>query len=102
MIKYIIMLTALSAVLGGVWAHGNSHGKQTMKAAYTKVINASLVKQSELIDSLEESKNKRTVITKEKIRTVYVKDDPTGCADTDVPIWMLDSLPTSEARSATN
>lgn len=79
--KYIIAALVGAGALVGVWLHGNSHGKESIRAEYVQNIEKARKKSSKLADELELEKQKIKVEYRDRVKKVYIEDDASGCLD---------------------
>lgn len=90
--KYLIGAVAGIGLLLAVWFAGERHGRLSCEAAQNKAANEIAQSYADQADELRASKTEREVVTREKVRTIYVEKDPTGCADHRGLDSVLDSL----------
>lgn len=90
--RYLIGVVAGVVLVVGVWLHGQRTGRTACQQAATDAANEIAQAYADQADELRSRAEQRKTIVREKVRTIYVEKDPTGCADTAAPEWMLDSL----------
>ena len=74
-----------------------------MTSAPPFALAASLqAKQKLVVDKLVAKQHKKQAITKQKVRTIYVEKDSTGCADNRALTSMLNALRPSTDRPKTD
>lgn len=94
LLKYWKQLLVI-AIAGALWWHGVSYGQYKTEIKYQQQAIQYQQAMRHLGDELEKEKAVIQSETKEKVRTVYVEADPTGCADTAIPNGLLRSLRSS-------
>lgn len=67
---------------------GYDYGVKSTRADMQAQIDSTLEEQSKLIEQLQAQKP----VVREKVRTIYVEKDDTGCADTAIPDGVLSQL----------
>ncbi len=85
-----------------VWIHGNSHGKDTVRAEYALQAEKQREAWAAVADELDKAQKKREVVVKEIIRNVYTETDSSGCADSTALDSLRESLRAGTDRSETN
>jgi hypothetical protein len=91
LLRYIApaFFIAVLAVLG--WSHNwvYKQGVANAESAAQEVIRKAQAEQRKTADALEQARAERRVEYRERIRTVYIEPDPSGCGDVNVPDGVL-------------
>lgn len=90
------------SIITGAWFHGNSYGKQSVEAEYNEALAEKVELSRALADNVDLLNQERTKKAAQKVRTIYVETDPTGCIDTGIPSGLLDTLRREADRSETD
>lgn len=80
------------AVIAGLWYHGYTYGKDSVEHEYQKKALEYQAAMRHLGDEYEKAKAERQIVTKTKVKTIYVEADPTGCADAPALSGVLGAL----------
>ena len=86
--RYILGGVAFVVAIAAVWLHGNSTGKDSIRAEYQEQVTEAQDESRKLADELEKEKLRIKVKTVERIREIKTAADPTGCADSIAPDWV--------------
>ncbi len=86
--KYLILGLGITGLIGIAWMHGYSTGGNKCEAEYKAAQEKANKRQDELIQELEDARQN----TREKVRTVYVEKDASGCDNTDIPDGVFSEL----------
>jgi hypothetical protein len=84
------ILLLLATVLAAAWFNGHTNGYDSAKREQQDINEKVLKRQDKLISELETAK--REAATKQKVKNVYITQDPTGCADSVIPDGLLQSI----------
>jgi len=94
----VIRVAIIAAVLAAfavysalIYETGKDTGVLETRAEYQRVIDESLSSQAAFYDEWVPKQQKKEVVYRDRVRTIYTEKDTTGCADVDVPQWMLTS-----------
>lgn len=88
-----LAIVILAFVMSGLaWYHGNRHGRESVEARYRAELEEHAARADALAVQIVLLQTEAKKATGQKVRTIYVEKDPTGCADTAVPTGMLDTL----------
>ena len=89
---YAIVAIISAGALVGSWFHGNATGRDSVEAEYNQAILQAQFKSRNLADQLAKEKLKIKVEYRDRVKKIYVAEDPAGCADSTAPDWVLDSV----------
>lgn len=91
----LAMLLALISAIGGVYWIGHSNGKASQEEAQRAAIEELMEAQRVEADALYDKQRKIEQNLKRQVRTIYVEQDTTGCADAPALSGVLDGLRTN-------
>lgn len=91
----LAMLLALIAATGAVYWLGYTNGKAAQAEAQQEAIQELTEAQAKAVDALKEEQLKREHQLRSKVRTIYVEEDSTGCADAPALNGVLEGLRTN-------
>lgn len=83
--RYLIGGIAAVVVIGGAWYHGYSYGYDKAVIENQEAREAQLKEDADNAEVIDQAKQEREVIIKEKIKYVYRTEDPSGCLKSDAP-----------------
>jgi hypothetical protein len=90
------LLAAALVATAGVWWHGYRTGKVAERTAlelrHNQAMQRARDQQEALADELERAKGQRTIVYRDRVRTVQVAADPSGCGDVPIPDSVRDAL----------
>jgi len=88
----LIGLAAAGLAIVGLTISAYHYGKLSERDAVHRGIVKYQQREAELINQLEAAKHDREIIYRDRIKTVKVAADPTGCADTRMPDGILERV----------
>jgi len=92
LLPYAVVAGLLVAV--GFWVY--SLGYSSCEADHLKAAEAARQAQSELADKADKEIKVERSKSEARIRTIYVEKDASGCADSALPVGVLNSLRDSD------
>jgi len=92
--KYATPLLSALLVAGviGIWLHGYQMGKTVQEAAHSDAMDELREQAATLADELETVQSQRRIEYQDRVRTVYVEPDSSGCANVAIPVGVRDAL----------
>ena len=93
--KILISVVVRALLISGIGWFSYKAGVNSEIAKGAKIISEYQEKQRKIVKELEQAKQNREVIYRDKIKIIKEAADPTSCLTTDAPNSVLQQLPAS-------
>jgi len=98
-VKYLYPFIGAVLLITGIFYAGHRHGLESCRAAQAQAVEQEREQEAKDLQELEQKSQLREVKTREIIRYIQRKPDPTGCLDTPIDPDVYERVPKADGQA---